>query len=360
MADVEEGRSEQPTPFKLRRSREKGVVARGLDIGFLAVLAAFTGYAWAASGSAAADVAHASRAALVTAPQLGEGRFELLALSGRLLAGAFRPVLLLACFLFAVVLIAEIVQVGFLFSTQPLKADFSRLSPAQGLKRVFSVKMLIETLKNVLKLAAYTAAAWLVLRSSATLDAAHARDARELLAALGGGALRLLAALALVALIFAAADQILVRRMFLKQMRMSRREVRREVRDREGEPRIKQRRRQLHTQFAKAAQSLRGVPGADVVVTNPTRLAVALKYDAATMAAPVVIAKGAHEFAARIRRTAFVHGVVVIEDKPLARALYGGCATGDPVPEAQYEPVAAIYRRLRAERRPAGEGEKGV
>jgi flagellar biosynthetic protein FlhB len=360
MAEVEEGRSEQPTPFKLRRSREKGVVARGLDIGFLAVLAAFAGYAWAASGGVAGDIAHASRSALVTAPQLGEGSHELLALSASLLSGAFRPVMLLACFLFAMVLLAEIAQVGFLFSAQPLKADFSRLSPAAGLKRVFSVKMLIETLKNVLKLAAYAAAAWWVLRSPATLEAARAHDARELLAALAGSAFRLIFAFALVALIFAAVDQILVRRLFLKQMRMSRREVRRELRDREGEPRIKQRRRQLHAQFAKATESLRGVPGADVVVTNPTHVAVALKYDNATMEAPMVVAKGAHEFAARIRRTAFVHGVLTIEDRPLARALYAACAAGDPIPEAQYGRVAQIYRKLRAAAAPAAEGGAGA
>jgi flagellar biosynthetic protein FlhB len=161
-------------------------------------------------------------------------------------------------------------------------------------------------------------------------------------------------------LIFAAIDQILVRRLFLKQMRMSRREVRRELRDREGEPRIKQRRRQLHAQFAKAAESLRGVPGADVVVTNPTHVAVALKYDNATMEAPVVVAKGAHEFAARIRRTAFVHGVLTIEDKPLARALYAACAAGDPIPEAHYGRVAQIYRKLRAAAAPAAEGGAGA
>jgi len=257
-------------------------------------------------------------------------------------------VLLLAGFIFALVLLAEVAQVGFLFSAHPLKADFSRLSPAAGLKRVFSVKMLIETLKNVLKLAAYAGTAWLVLRSPALSIGAQTGGAQGLLAALAGAAMRMLLAFVLVALLFALVDQILVRRMFGKQMRMSRREVRREVKDREGEPRIKQRRKQLHAQFAKAAASLRGVPGADVVLTNPTHVAVALRYDAATMAAPTVIAKGAHEFAARIRRTAFVHGVLTLEDKPLARALYKECQAGDPVPEAHYRRVADIYRKLRA------------
>ena len=105
-------------------------------------------------------------------------------------------------------------------------------------------------------------------------------------------------------------------------MRMSRRELRREHRDREGEPRQKQKRKQLHAEFVQASQSLRGVKGADVVVTNPTHYAVALRYDAASMAAPAVVSRGAGDLALRIKQLAFRHNVVVIEDKALARALY--------------------------------------
>jgi flagellar biosynthetic protein FlhB len=165
---------------------------------------------------------------------------------------------------------------------------------------------------------------------------------------------RLLCGFVGIALLFALLDQFVARRMFLKQMRMSRRELRREHREREGEPRIKQKRKQLHAQFAKAAEGLRAVRGSDVVITNPTHLAVALRYDQETMAAPIVTAKGAQSLAGRIRSLAFTYGVTTIEDKPLAQDLYRRCATGSPIPEDQYRRVADIYRQLRAVR--AGQG----
>jgi flagellar biosynthetic protein FlhB len=129
-------------------------------------------------------------------------------------------------------------------------------------------------------------------------------------------------------------------------MRMSRRDVRREARDREGDPRLKQRRKQLHREFAKSSESLRNLRGADVLITNPTHFAVALRYDPKTMLAPVVVSRGAHAFALRLRRTAFLYGVVIVREPALARALFR-CDLNQPVPEALFSPVAAIYRGLR-------------
>jgi flagellar biosynthetic protein FlhB len=138
-------------------------------------------------------------------------------------------------------------------------------------------------------------------------------------------------------------------------MRMSRRELRREVRDREGEPRLKQKRKQLHADFVAASQSLRNVKGADVVVTNPNHYAVALRYDGATMAAPLVVSRGANALAQRIKRLAFRYGIVTVEDPPLARLLYRACTLDSPVPESAYREVAALYLRLRPA--PAAGGE---
>jgi len=346
-------KSEDATPFKLERSRRKGVVARGMDLAFLAGLAAFAGYAWVAGSGVSEATGRVAAQAFVTAPQLADGPDALLALTGQVLSRLMRPMALMAGSIFVLVLLFEVAQTGFVFSAAPLKPDFSRMNPGKGLKRLFTVRMLIETLKNVLKLAAYTLVAWLIV-SAALRRSAAAADARALLLALAADGLRLLFGFLALALAFALLDQLLSRRMFRKQMRMSRREVRREHRDREGEPRIKQRRKQLHGQFAKAAEGLRAVKGSDVVVTNPTRLAIALRYDAATMEAPTVVAKGAREMAARIRSVAFTYGVTMIEDKALAQDLFRRCAIGGAVPEDQYRRVAQIYRGLRAAATPAG------
>jgi flagellar biosynthetic protein FlhB len=172
-------------------------------------------------------------------------------------------------------------------------------------------------------------------------------DASGLSQALFGVGLRLVACFALAAFVFAAFDQVIVRKEFGRNMRMSRRELRREVRDREGEPRLKQKRKQLHAEFASASKSLRGVRDADVIVTNPVHYAVALRYDRATMPAPVVVSRGANGLALRLRKLAFRHNVVIVEDRVLARALYRSCALDGPVPEALYRDVAAVYMRLR-------------
>lgn len=344
---AEQNRSEQPTSFKLSRARERGVVARGMDLGFLTALAGFTGYVWFTGASVAARIAQTMHDALVVAPRLADGGGQTLAVLGLVLGAAIRPVGMLAGAVFLTVLVFEVVQTGGVFSTAPLRLDFSRLNPATGLKRVFSVRLLIETLKNVLKLVVYSLLGALVVLQAVQL-APSITDASHLLGGLQTTLFRLLGLLLVGALAFAALDQLLARRDFLKRMRMSRREVRREVRDREGDARLKQHRKKMHREFAKASQSLRNIRGADVLVTNPTHFAVALRYDPRKMDAPTVVSRGAQRFALRLRRAAFVYGVVIVRNPPLARALYR-CELNQPVPEALYQPIADLYRALRRE-----------
>ena len=161
--------------------------------------------------------------------------------------------------------------------------------------------------------------------------------------------MRLLIFCLLAGVVFAAIDQFLVRRDFTRKMRMSRRELRRESRDREGEPRMKQRRKQLHAEFVKLSQSMRNVRGADVLITNPTHYAVALRYDGRSMYAPTIVSQGANQFAQRLKQLAFVYGVVIVPAPELARALYR-CELNREIPETHYRRVADIYLRMRRDR----------
>lgn len=348
MDGAEQDKSEQATPFKLKKAREKGQIARGMDLGFFVGLAVLLLYLWIAGPGLGRDIALASRDAIVSAPSVSGGPGELFALTGHVFAAVMKPLLVFAIGLFAAALLFEALQTGLVFSAHPLKPDFNRLNPAKGLKRLFSKRMLVETLKNVLKFAVYAAIAWLAARQALADYVGQVGDAGGLAQAMFAAGLKLLAWFVLAALGFAVLDQLLVRREFGRNMRMSRREMRREHRDREGEPRQKQKRKQLHAEFVKASQSLRGVKGADVVITNPTHVAVALRYDATTMAAPQIVSRGAGDLARRIRQLAFRFNVVVVEDKALARALYRRAALDAPVPEAFYQEVAALYNRLRA------------
>lgn len=353
---AEQDRSEEATPFKLQRARERGAVARGADLGFFTGLGAFLLYAWFMGDALRAQIAKAAEAALAAAPQVLASPQAILEVTGAVLLWAARPLALMIGAVFLTVLVFELVQLrGFVFSAEPLKPDFNRLNPSNGFKRVFSLRTLIETGKTLLKLVIYLSIAALVMRT-AIQSAPTLVDGIQLSEGMVQAGLRLCAGFVLAALAIAVLDQLISRRDFAKRMRMSRREVKREHRDREGDPRLKQRRKELHKEFVKVSRSLRGIRGADVLVTNPTHFAVALRYDASRMDAPQIVSRGAGQFARRLRRLAFLYGVAVVENPPLARALYRFELDGI-VPDSLFEPVAEIYRALREAdvlRRPEG------
>lgn len=345
-ANTEQDRSELPSRYKLDKARREGTVARGMDLGFLVSLAAFGAYFWFQGDALMARVAEASRSALVTAPQLADGSDQLLRMTGQVLEAMVRPIGFLLATVFVAVLVMELVQTGFVFSSAPMRPDFSRLNPATGFKRVFSLRTQVETLKNVFKMAAYAAVTVFLVRYVLAEVVGAVIDAAGLAEAMRRVGLRLLVIVLAVAALFGVVDQVIARRDFTNRMRMSRRELKREHRDREGDPRLKQRRRQLHAEFVKLSKSLKGVRGADVLITNPTHYAVALKYDSRTMAAPKVVARGANHLAHRLRSLAFVYGVVIVPNPPLARALYALPLDSD-TPEALFKPVADIYLAIR-------------
>jgi len=347
----EQNRSEEATPFKLRRAREKGQVARGMDLGFVAGLAALAAFAIVAGDRLVAGLAQLMRQALAASGSGGGDPGEAAALAAALYRPAIEPLILLGGTIVLIVLFLEIVQLrGLFFTAHPLKPDFSRLNPAKGFKRLFSTRMLKEALKNVVKMAAYSAVTILLLWSLVATPGRSQEGAEGLAAAIGGASMRLLLSFLLVAFFFAAIDQIIIRREFSKQMRMSRREVTRESKDREGDPRIKQKRKQLHAEFAKQGNSLGALPGSDLLVVNPQHFAVALAYDPERMMAPRVTAKARNNYALAMRREAFRLAIPIFEDRALARSLYSRCQTGHEVGSGDYHGVAALYLKLRQSR----------
>ncbi|MEJ0027200.1 MAG: EscU/YscU/HrcU family type III secretion system export apparatus switch protein [Rhizomicrobium sp.] len=354
MDDTEQDRTEQPTPFKLDRARRKGTVARGVDLGFLTGLSAFAGYAWILGPHFGGIIAQATHNALLGASTVPDSRHAVIAAASFLFKPILAPLALLGALIFAVVLLFEMLQTGVVFSSEPLKPDFTRLNPSRGLKRLFTVRMLIETLKNVLKLLAYVTVGYLAIRTVLDSSVASLVDGRSLAELMTRSAFRLLAAALAVGFLFTVLDQLIVRRDYLKRMRMSRREMRREMREREGEPLLKRKRKQMHAEFVKASQSLRNMRGADVLIANPLHIALALRYDRRTMAAPVIVSVGTNRFALRLKRLAFIYGVPVIEDKALARELLRRGALNRPIPDRCFRPVANIYNALRAKRAAGG------
>lgn len=343
----DQNRTEEATPFKLRKARERGMVARGLDLGFVAGLIGLAAFTLVAGEQLVSVLAVQMRRALTAGIASGTDPHAATSLAARALWPVLQPVALFGGTLVGVVLLVEVVQLrGLVFSATPLKPDFSKLNPAKGLKRLFSVRMLKEALKSVLKTTGYSVVAWLVIRGAVAGAGGRLTDAAKLADALDRGAMRLLLLFILAAAAFAIVDQVLARGEFAKQMRMSRREVTREHKEREGDPRLKSKRKQVHAAFAKQTKGLGELPGSDMLVVNPRHVAVALAYRAGVDAAPVVTAMGTDRHALQLKAAARRLGIPVFEAQALARALIKDGGMGREIPGRHYHAVAELYFRI--------------
>ncbi len=254
-------------------------------------------------------------------------------------AKAVAPLFVLLILLALVVLYS---QVGWILTLQPLTPKLDKLNPASGIKRIFSPNSLVKLAQDVVKLGLIVVVAWLSIRSvihkillAHTLDfAAVFPFGADLVFSLG-------VRLALVLLVLAILDFFYQRYRHEKQLKMTKEEVKEEMKRMEGDPVIKRRRREVQLRLA-AERIKAAVPNADVVVTNPTHYAVAIRYDAAAMAAPKVIAKGVDYMALRIREIAAAGGVCIVEKPDLARMLYTEVDVGREIPERFYRVVAEV------------------
>lgn len=347
MEGQEQNKTEEPTPFRLRRAREKGQVARGMDLGFVGSLLALAVFIMVAGQQFVGTLSDLMRISISVGIDRAEQPSQLLSTVASVYWLAFRPLLLLGLTIIVILVFLELVQLrGFIFSTQPLKPDFSRLNPAKGLKRIFSFRMLKETLKNVIKMAVYSVTAGLLIWGAVETFGDTLYGASNLATAMEMSGKRLLFTFIGIAFFFMIIDQLIVRREYHKQMRMSRGEVTRENKEQEGEPRLKQRRKEIHAEMRKQSEGLGKVEGSDFLITNPDHYAVALRYDADTMEAPVIRARGRDHFAQLLKRKARLVSVPIVTNPPLARALYYECKNDQPVPPALYREVAKLYMKL--------------
>lgn len=348
-ASTEQNRSEEATSFKLTKAREKGSVARGIDLSFFAGLLALAGFITMAGETALTRIIAMMKRSLAAGIPRANDPHAALDIVSAAYWPALQPILLLGVTVLAVVALLEIIQLrGFVFSTHPLKPDFSRINPGKGIKRLFSMRLLKEALKSIIKMVVYTTAALLLVRSAIRGAGLTVVDASSLSAALRSSGTKLLWVFVVLALAVAAIDQVMARGEFRKQMRMSRREVTREAREREGDPRLKRKRKQLHAEFAKQSKGLGALLGSDMLIVNPEHVAVALAYDRTRSSAPVVRAKGRNLHAQLMKKRAYQLGIPIFESPALARALFAACEPGKEIGADHYQAVAEFYFKLGA------------
>jgi flagellar biosynthetic protein FlhB len=247
--------------------------------------------------------------------------------------------------------VASAAQVGFLWTTQPLVPDLGRFNPAAGLSRLFGPRGLVEAVKALLKVLVVGWVVYTAVRARLPdLVALGTLPTPHLLTLLGTLLYTLALRVSLVFLVIALLDYAYQRWDYEKSLKMSKEEIKQEHKQSEGDPLIKGAIRQRQRDAARK-RMMQDVPKADVVITNPTHVAIALAYDVGAMRAPQVLAKGQDELAARIRELAAEHDIPFVENPPLARTLYKQVEIGQEIPAALYaavaEVLAYVYERNR-------------
>lgn len=244
--------------------------------------------------------------------------------------------------LLAAAVAAGLLQAGPLLAAETIKPKLEKISPLRGLKRLFSSRSLVEFAKGLAKISIVAVAAWAILQPEFhRIERFASYEPAALSAALQGLTVRLLATVVAIMTVVAALDYGYQKFKHLQQLRMSRQELKDEYKESEGDPVVKSRLRQLRMERARR-RMMQAVPKADVVITNPTHFAVALQYEADRMSAPKVVAKGADLVARRIREIAAEHKVPIVENPPLARALYAAVELDAEVPPEHYKAVAEV------------------
>lgn len=333
--DNEQERTEDPSPKRLQKAWEEGQVALSREAVGFATLMASALVAVLLMPRQIQGVAAAMRGSFSQAHQLEVGWASAEWL--RLFLGLAWPIAAAAA---VGATVATLAQTRGAISVKSLAPDLSKLSPGTGLQRILGADALLEFFRTVLKIGVVAAALWYVAADLPGLSTMLERPSAEIFGAAGSGVLRLvLTTLAAFGLI-AALDVLVVRHRHRERLRMSRQDLKEEIKESEGDPQIKGRMRQLREALGRR-RMLAEVPRATVVITNPTHYAVALSYKAGQAAAPKLVAKGVDAMAARIREAAREAGVPIVPDPPLARALHR-LEVETEIPNEHWEAVAKI------------------
>lgn len=272
-----------------------------------------------------------------TMPERDANRVYVLLLERVLLIIA--PILLIA---FVIAFLSDLVQVKWKPTLKPMKPKFSKLNPLQGVKKIFSVNSLVELLKSVAKIGLTVYICYIYLKDKwVLLFQLYDLGLMQAIGLIAETATDLGIRVSAVYMIIALADYIYQRVKFRNDMKMTKQEIKEEYKQQEGDPQIKGKIRQ-RMQEASRRRMMQDLPKADVVITNPTHYAVAIKYDPEVADAPIVIAKGEDYMAAKIKEVAREHKIEIVENKPLARMLYANVDIGQAVPPELYQAVAEV------------------
>ena len=347
MADEGGEKTEMPTAKKLRDARQKGQVCTSKDVVSTALLVVLMYLAAMLSMMLVDDLEQ-----LITfigraiSSQNVDARIRQASVNA--ITVTCKHSFIFVCVAAVVGVAANLCQIGFLFTFEPLKPSLNKMNPVEGFKRIFSMKNLFEFLKNCVKVSFLGYLIWKLMVASypemLTLCYGTIDDIMPCLSVIMK---RLAGYTAFGYIVIAAVDRFFQQKNFTKQMMMTKDEVKREYKEMEGSAEIKQAQRQFRDELLNGPDPVKATKDANVVVTNPTRLAVGIRYKAEEAPLPRICVLGAGARAKIIRETALAEGIPIMEDKPLARALFAKGKVEDFIPDSLIEPVAEILKWVK-------------
>ncbi|WP_201713803.1 flagellar biosynthesis protein FlhB [Rossellomorea arthrocnemi] len=335
-------KTEKATPKKRDDARKKGQTAKSQDVNTaIILLAVFLFLTFSASyiGDIVFDLFHQTFQEYMLM-DLTENTVQVITMDlMKEIAFLLGPIMLVALL---AGLFSNYIQVGIMFTTEPLQPKLEKIDPIKGFKRIFSLRAIVELLKSILKISFVGAITFVVLWMNIdrvlSLSFKSVGDSLTTMASL---TIQMGIAASLALLFLSLFDFLYQKYDFEKNIRMSKQDLKDEHKNIEGDPLIKSKIKQRQREMA-MRRMMQEVPEADVVITNPTHFAIALKYDENKMDAPFVVAKGVDYLAQKIKYIANENDVVMVENRPLARSLYDSAEIGDAVPEEFFKAVAEI------------------
>ena len=336
-------KTEQATPKRQKEAQEKGQVAKSMEVTSVFVLCGAVAVFYFSGPWMFGQIKLFMHEIFI---HLGDYEFADFKSSQNFLIMVFQSGFLILFPLFltiAVVGIAgNVVQIGFVYSTKALMPNFSKLSPSKGFKKIFSVRSLVELVKSIFKLIIVGVVAYITVKKEIdNIPFLIDSDIFEILSFLGICSLKICFVTSLVLIFMAALDFGFQKFQHEKELKMTKQEVKEESKQTEGDPKVKQRIRSVQMEMMRK-RMINQVPEATVIITNPTRLAIAIKFEFGEMHAPQVVAKGAGVIAAQIRKKAREHDIPLVENKPLAQIMFKTVEIGDYIPAELYQAVAEI------------------
>lgn len=337
-----EEKTEQPTPKRLREARERGSVAKSTELNSAVMLLLGLSFLYFMGPKIGDMLMSGTRTVFMhignvdaSVDQVGTYYTNGLDFVGKLLGPFF-------VFLVFIGLGVNVLQIGFLLTARPLEPDLGKLSPIKGFKQLFSLKGFVEGAKGTFKVILVFGVAFVVVKMDLRdIFAANDKSIGQITIFLAKEMYKLGLIASLILLVMALFDYAFQRWNYHRSLKMTKQEVKEERKQLEGDPMVKARIKSLQREMARR-RMMDEVPKATVVVTNPTFIAIALRYEAREMDTPQVVAKGKRLMAERIKKMAVEHGIPIVEDKPLARGLYDLVEPGDDIPPDYFPAVAEI------------------